>query len=280
MGQKLLPDNVPSVVRASGTSLTLATTNNGQPTRITIAGQQYKLSTALSLSSATSGIGGIDTGSIAANTLYYVYAVVSSGTVGMIISTTGPTTGPTGFTTRNKLIAKLRTDLGASTINTVVTLSEFQPQGSISELTQFTPASSNNSFGTFGQSFMYWKREGSSMRIIGAFTLGTLPGSTQARFTIPDGKNSRNIDLSAGYGMQIGTWVRNNSSANTSKRGTVFTRSDIGTTSLYFALDDYTNAIGPAVPVNSTDLASSGQVIFTAGEGWLIPIAEWQDLYT
>lgn len=95
MGQTFFQDNIPLAVKASGTSITLAATQNSQPTRITLGGQQYALTTTLTFSSGVSGIGGIDTGSLAAGTIYNLFAVISSGGILGLVSSTGLT--PTGF---------------------------------------------------------------------------------------------------------------------------------------------------------------------------------------
>lgn len=106
MGQLILPDNIPPLIKASTTTCTLASTNMGQPTRITIGGQQYKLSSTLTLNTATTGLGGLDTGALgSAFQLYYVYACTNtSGVVGLVASLTGPSTGPSGFTSRYQLV--------------------------------------------------------------------------------------------------------------------------------------------------------------------------------
>lgn len=104
-------NNIPPLVVASTTSLTLAATNNGQPTSMLIGGQGYALTTGLTLNTGTVGLNGIDTGSLAANTLYYIFAVVSSGVVGMVISLSS--SAPTGFT-QYANIGRCRTFLGSA----------------------------------------------------------------------------------------------------------------------------------------------------------------------
>lgn len=46
---------------------------------------------------STSGVGGLDTGTVAADTPYYFYAVDDDGDVGVIASENDPDTGPTGY---------------------------------------------------------------------------------------------------------------------------------------------------------------------------------------
>jgi hypothetical protein len=62
---------------------------------ITIGGQQFSNSSSISMDITTSGTGGLDTGSVAADTVYFIHAVVSSGTMFLVASTSE--TSPTGF---------------------------------------------------------------------------------------------------------------------------------------------------------------------------------------
>jgi hypothetical protein len=119
MGQLTLQDNIPILTRDSDTQISLPSTYQGKAVRITVGGQQYTRSTSATLSTGSSGFGGLDTGSIAANTLYYVYAVVSSGVLGLTISTANPGTGPTGFSAW-KEIGRFRTRSGGTQIALVV----------------------------------------------------------------------------------------------------------------------------------------------------------------
>jgi hypothetical protein len=98
MSQYFGQQNIPNIVKASSSSITLAATNAGQPVSILVGGQAYTPSATLTLSTGTSGAGGLDTGSIAANSTYYVYAVISGGNLALVASLAGISTGPTGFT--------------------------------------------------------------------------------------------------------------------------------------------------------------------------------------
>jgi len=55
----------------------------------------------LTLNTATSGAGGLDTGTIAASTFYYVYTVVSNNAIKLVASTSA--ISPTGFTQYKKV---------------------------------------------------------------------------------------------------------------------------------------------------------------------------------
>ena len=114
MSQFFGSENIPNIVKASTTSVTLAATNGGSPTLIKVGGQGYSASATLTLSTAVSGAGGIDTGSIAANSTYYVYAVLSGGNLSLIASLATPSTGPSGFTSAYRAIGLFST-LAAST---------------------------------------------------------------------------------------------------------------------------------------------------------------------
>lgn len=115
MGQ-FLGENIPYLVKDSATQLSLPATYLGQPTRIQVGGQGYKLNAALVCNLSS---GGLDTGSLAANTLYYVYAVISGGNVVLEASLNGPGVGPTGFTQFRSLGA-FRTLSGSAAVDYVV----------------------------------------------------------------------------------------------------------------------------------------------------------------
>lgn len=143
MGQIRGSDNIPSVVKASTTSLTLAATYLGKPTRLTLGGQQYTISSALTLNTATIGLNGLDAGSLASNTLYYVYGAVNTGgTVGLVASLSAPATGPSGFAA-NKFLGRFRTDFAAAAVNTVAMDASIQPQGAAFSSVTLTPAWTN-----------------------------------------------------------------------------------------------------------------------------------------
>lgn len=190
MGQFYGIDNIPTPVKASATSVTLAATNNGKTTRITIGGQQYPLSATLTLSTGSTGLNGLDTGGIAANTLYYLYACVnSSGVVGLVASLTGLPTGPTGFTGRFKLIGRFRTDFSGTGINTLVADSTVSPIQIIGDLNVFTPSFSFDGSFTYLFSKGTWQRIGNDMHLKTGFiiSVGTNANNANATLAIPGG---------------------------------------------------------------------------------------------
>jgi len=80
-----------------GTTVTVpASVSN--PIYFVVNGQIYEASSDLTCDLSGSGVGGLDTGSVAANTPYYLYGVDNSGSIGVIASASDPDTGPTGYT--------------------------------------------------------------------------------------------------------------------------------------------------------------------------------------
>lgn len=115
-----LQENIPLITKISGTQIQLAASYLGQSGRINVGGQQYRLTTALQCNLATTGFGGLDTGSLAANTLYYIYVVVNgSNAAGLVCSTSNPAVGPTGFTAWRE-VGRFRTFLGSAAVGVVV----------------------------------------------------------------------------------------------------------------------------------------------------------------
>lgn len=118
MGQILTQDNVPSIVRASSTTVTLAATNNGSATRITIGGQQYAVPSLLTMNSASVGANGLDAGSLGASQNWYVYAIVNQSTfaVALVASLAAASSGPTmpgGHGAEYRLVGQFYTDAGS-----------------------------------------------------------------------------------------------------------------------------------------------------------------------
>lgn len=274
-----LQDNIPSIVKGSSTTVTLAATNNGQPTRITVGGQQYRVSTALSLNTATSGaLGGLDTGSIASNTLYYVYACTSSGVIGLVASTTGPTTGPTGFSNRYKLLGRFRTDFAGTSVNTVVAEISFRTGELFTDWQTFTPTiSSTGTQPTEGTNTKLgkWRRNGGDMEIVYEYNQ-TVAGTT----------GTGNYRLAMPTGYTIDTTGMVNTASNDSRVGESNLSSTVrydgwvsvaSTNSLLFNFFNDTTA--------RTDWGASlggfgAAAVTRVGANIRVPIAEWAGLFT
>lgn len=161
-------------------------------------GQGYKLNSALVLSTASTGLGGLDTGSLAANTLYYVYAAVSSNTVGLVASLNAPSTGPTGFT-QWRQIGRMRTFSGSAALAIVV--NNFLGNGGpaeaqeVTEWVSWTPTITGNvtnpTKGTATETAR-WRRVGSKIEVMYSY-IQTLAGNA--------GNGSYSISLPNGYAI-------------------------------------------------------------------------------
>lgn len=101
MGQQILPESIEEIQKGSSTTVTLA------PSRVNIGGQQFVNDSELSLSTAGNGAGGLDTGSVAADTAYKVYAINNNGTMALIASLAD---SPSGFSA-SKFIGIFITDV-------------------------------------------------------------------------------------------------------------------------------------------------------------------------
>lgn len=104
--QILRPDNIGDLSKTSGTTLSLPAGSY-----VTVGGQQYTNASALSLNTATTGAGGLDTGTAVLNSTYYVYGVVSAGALALVASLSA--SAPTGFTAYKQLGAYQTNNLAA-----------------------------------------------------------------------------------------------------------------------------------------------------------------------
>lgn len=126
MGQIGLPQNIPNLVVASTSSVTLGAVNNGLSTRIDIGGQQYVPASTLTLNTGGTGANGLDTGSLGSIQLWYVYAIVNQTTfaIALVASQSVPSTGPTmpsGYGTAYKLVGAFYTN-GSSQVGSMITI--------------------------------------------------------------------------------------------------------------------------------------------------------------
>jgi hypothetical protein len=175
----------------------MPSSHNGQPLRIRVGGQGYKSSSALTCNLSTAGFNGLDTGSLAANTLYYVYACVSSNTLGLVASLSGPSTGPTGFT-QNRYVGKFRTQSGSANVakmaivNAAIGNGDELPVQGVSEWVSYTPvitdSSGTNILTGTTVTYAYYRQVGSDMEVRYAVTQNSAgtAGSGIYRFYLPD----------------------------------------------------------------------------------------------
>lgn len=113
-------ESIAKLTKTSGTTLSLAAS------RINVGALQY-VTGALTLNTGTSGLGGM-VDALAASTLYYVYAVVSSGTVYLVASTNSSL--PTGYT-QCRQVGVFSTDGSSQITSSTVTGSDTAPVGKI-----------------------------------------------------------------------------------------------------------------------------------------------------
>lgn len=111
-------DNVPDLeYSTSSVANIVAKDGAAADLRVTLNnGQQYRATAPLTVDLSTTGLGALDTGSVAASTFYFVYAVegATAGEFDVVASVTNPDTGPTGYDTF-KYLGPLHTD-GSSNI--------------------------------------------------------------------------------------------------------------------------------------------------------------------
>lgn len=193
MGQLFLPDNFPTPVVASTTTLTLAATSLGGATRIGVGGQQYTLASQLTLNAATVGANGLDAGALGNIQLWYVYAVVNATTfaLALVASQTAPSSGPTmpsGYGTAYKLVGAFYTN-GSSQVGSIVTITGQANSGWMS----YTPVwSSGGTAPAIGNGALTgsFRRLGDSWHVKVAMNSGsttTYGGANLWLFSIPSG---------------------------------------------------------------------------------------------
>ena len=164
MGQKLRDDRIGAL---SGT-----TTISLAASYLTIGGQQYSTGVLSRLVSTDV--------SLAANTLYYIYAVVSSGVPALRISTNVNSVGPAGFSSW-KLVGAFYSN-GTPAFGTFVNI-EGAPR--FDTWLTYTPTISNLG-GTFALSYALWRRIGSRLEYKGAFTMTSVgAGGSVVTVTLP-----------------------------------------------------------------------------------------------
>lgn len=106
-----------------------------KPAIIKIGSAFYTNTTDYTIDLDTAGAGGLDTGSKAANTMYYVYGILpaSGSTFRACVSASDPNTGPTGFSTNWSYLGSFRTVASSAvsefTYNNGINLFQIDPTG-------------------------------------------------------------------------------------------------------------------------------------------------------
>jgi hypothetical protein len=150
--------------------------------------------------------------------------------------------------------------------NVTVTPGTLVQGAAISDWISFTPSTAQG-FGTLTGSQFYYRRNGSSMDILGRFTSGTTVAS-EARIGLPTGFTVSSILTST---TQCGKWMKNNSAATAVKQGVIHMFG--GHTYVRWGRDDYTTAASPFSAENGSTLSGGADDFsFFANS---IPIAEW-----
>ena len=112
MGQVLVPEKISNLTVTGALTLSLPASI------VNIGGQQYRTTTAKTLDMSVTGEGGLDIGTIAADTDYYVYGILNgSGGLDVVASLATEDVGPTGFISW-RLIGAFFTD-GSSQVDGV-----------------------------------------------------------------------------------------------------------------------------------------------------------------
>lgn len=88
------PDSIGDLSIVNSTTVEVAAST------VTLGGLQYD-TTALQVLTAASGAGGLDTGSVAANTKYYVYFILNAGNPALIMSVSD--SAPSGFSVHKRV---------------------------------------------------------------------------------------------------------------------------------------------------------------------------------
>lgn len=263
MGQ-VFKENIPALVKSSSTVITLAATNLGQPTHIQIGGQSYSLTAGLSMSTATVGFNGLDTGAMAINTLYHVYAVLQAGVVGLVISVTGPATGPTGFTSAYKFLGKFRTEVLTTSIAFVATDKKIIPVPADEEWSASAIAVPINLGAGSATNSAQIRRNGTNLEIVLRSLKDGTPGS---------GASAVTYTLPSGYTIAL-SLLNNGYCGVASLAGATF--GPIMDVQAGSSTTFYVRKNGAATNINGADMTASSELNFRM----YIPIAEFAGLYT
>lgn len=101
-------------VATSGGATVTVPASSSIPVLFSVNDELLEATSNLTCDLSTSGVGGLDTGSVAANTCYYLYGVSNAGSAALIASASDPDTGPSGYTAWTYLGA-MPTEEGAAT---------------------------------------------------------------------------------------------------------------------------------------------------------------------
>ena len=245
-----LQDNIPALVRASNTTCSLAATNAGQSTRITIGGQQYRIASTLTLTIP----GSLDIGTFSVtHELYYVYAVASTaGVVTLVASLAGPSTGPAGSTGRYTLVGAIYATDASNVIGSTVAI--IGP--ATTDFRSFVPTFV--AMGTVTIHYAEWRRDGDTIQIRARWVTGTITGSV-ASMALPAG-----ITLTAGAQSRPVGECKTNNTQNLN----VLENPPADLTNLYFGQNTAANSFTAIVGTTIGTGITCGMFATVKANGW------------
>jgi hypothetical protein len=250
MGRKWFEDVVPAMVKLSSTQVQLPA-----PAHLTIGGQQYHLTSALSLT--LSGL--------SATTLYMIYAVASAGVVSLVASPNANSVGPVGATSW-RLVGAFYSN-GSSQFGSFVT-TEGIPQSSFFDTT-VTGAWSTNAAYT-----AKIKRMGGVMQLNVAIQLSGAPTGT----LFVNMPASLNVDVAKlptpaepFLAMLKGLCEIRDASANTWTNSRVAGPNTGTTTVIVLGLNSGSNSYAQLTPTFPITFATGDTVAFDVE----VPVLEW-----
>lgn len=177
MGQKIREDKIGALSYSSGNVLMTASPTS--PAYLTIGGQQYKITTQLSVALP----------SLSANSRYQVFAVQTAGVVSLVISTNENSTGPSGRSSW-KLVGSFYSDGNASVgFGSFANIEGAPTADWVNYTPTITGSTSNPSKGTILMDQAFWRRIGDSMQIRYQYrqTSAGGAGSGAYYFSLPSG---------------------------------------------------------------------------------------------
>ena len=244
-------------------TLTSATSITVAASRVTVGGQQNRTTVDSVMDLTTTGSGGLDTGVLVLDTLYYVYAVNDSDSLGFVASTALPSVGPTGFTGWTE-VGRFRTFAAGTDVAVV----SYKGQDSTRNWEDFTPTSQGLGSPTYA---LEQKQSSDGIIIRGRVTTGTVADS-EAQLGLPSGFTIGGPVSSST--VKVGDAVRSLSIASAILQTILATQGD---TYLNFGLHHSGFTSNPTTPANGDALFSSAQKFtFTTTE---IPIREFVGLF-
>lgn len=163
-----------------------------------INGVKSVSTTALACDLALSGIGGLDTGSIAANTVYYIYAIDDSGSVALIASTSS--SNPSGYTTSNSRIVGAAQVNNSSEILMVTQTNDFN-----SDSVSFTPTIDGMTSLTLVNANYHRRNE--KLRVVGFVNVGST-SATDAAIHLPGDVAAKSANLAGAFREKRGHCAR------------------------------------------------------------------------